>query len=116
MFVTRAGGSPGLETGGTEFEVRTSSVLCPDWAAEAGTSNANRQETNPRARQDKTMISTELERRKFFSVETRLALSPDASGRPILVLVTSGQGRGGRLLGATGYQRTSCVRKVFPFP
>ena len=116
MFVTRAGGSPGLETGGTEFEVRTSSVLCPDWAAEAGTSNANRQETNPKARQDKTMIRTELERRKFFSVETRLALSPDASGRPILVLVTSGQGRGGRLLGATGYQRTSCVRKVFPFP
>ena len=116
MFVTRAGGSPGLETRGAGFEVRTSSELCPDWAAEAGTSNANRQETNPKARQDKTMIKTELERRKFFSVETRVALSPDASGRTFPVLVTSGQGRRDRLHYATGYQRTSCVRKVFPFP
>ena len=116
MLVTRAGDFPGLAAVGAGFEVRTSSGFCPDWAAEAGTSNANRQETNPKARQDKTMIKTELERRKFFSVETRLALSTDASGLPFPLLVTSGQGRGGRLLCATGYQGTSCVRKVFPFP
>jgi len=94
MLVTRAGGSAGLGGRGTGFDVRTSSGLCPAWAAAAGTSKANRHETNPRARHDKTMIRIELERRKFFSVKTRSALYPDASGLPIPVLVTSGQGRG----------------------
>jgi len=70
-MLVRAGGSPGLETCGTGFDARTRSGFCPDWAAAAGSSKANRHETNPRARQDKTMIRIELERRKFFSVETR---------------------------------------------
>ncbi len=65
----RAGGSSNLGARCTGLEVCTISGLCPDWAAEAGSSNANRQETNPRARQDKTMTRIELERRKFFSVE-----------------------------------------------
>jgi hypothetical protein len=80
MLVTRAGDFPGLAAVGAGFEVRTSSGFCPDWAADAGTSNANRQETNPKARQDKMMIRTELERRKFFSVETRVALSRMLAG------------------------------------
>ena len=68
MLVVRDG-APGLAAGGTGLDVRTSSALWPDWAAAAGSSKANRQETNPRARQDKTMMRTELERRKFFSVQ-----------------------------------------------
>jgi hypothetical protein len=68
MLVVRDG-APGLAAGGTGLDVRTSSGLWPDWAAAAGSSKANRQETNPRARQDKTMMRTELERRKFFSVQ-----------------------------------------------
>ena len=114
-LVTRAAGSPGLAARGTGFEVGTSSGLCPDWAAAAGSSNASLHETNPRARQDKTMIRIELERRKFFSVKTRVALSPDASGQPIPVLVTCGQGHGGRFLALPATYGTSCVRKLFPF-
>jgi hypothetical protein len=84
-MVVRAGGSPGLETRGTGFDARTSSGFWPDWAAAAGSSNANRQETNPRAKQDKTtMIRIELERRKFFSVETRLTLIGMLAGRQFL--------------------------------
>jgi hypothetical protein len=68
-MLLRAGGSPGFNPLGAGLEVRTSSGLWLDWAA-AGSSKANRHETNPRAKQDKTMIKIELERRKFFSVET----------------------------------------------
>jgi hypothetical protein len=105
MLVTTAGWASGLEGVGAGFDVRTSSVFCPDWAADAGTSNANRQETNPKARQDKTMMRIELAWRKFFSVKTRMALSPDASGRPIPVLVTCGQGRRGIFIAHPRYQR-----------
>ena len=79
---------------GGGVEVRNSSGLWPDWAAAAGSSKAKCHETNPRARQDKTMIRIELERRKFFSRGNVLNASPDASGLPIAVLVTCGQDRG----------------------
>ena len=72
VLVARAGGSPAFRTLGNGFEAGISSGLCPDWAAAAGSSKANRQDTNPRATQDRTMIRIELERRKFFSVKTRL--------------------------------------------
>jgi len=76
MLVTRAGGFAGLDAGGTEFDVRSSSRFCPDWAAAAGTLKANRQEINPRAREDKSMIRIELERRKFLSVKTPFSALP----------------------------------------
>jgi len=113
MLVTRAGGSAGLDAGGVGLDVRTSSGLWPAWAAAAGSSKANRHEINPRARQDKTMIRIELERRKFFSVENVVNAYPDASGLPIPVLVTSGQARGGGL--SPPITKNFLMRKLFPF-
>ena len=65
------------------FDVGTSSGLCRAWAA-AGSSKANRQEMNPRARQDKAMMRIELERRKFFSVETWFNASRMLAGAQFL--------------------------------
>jgi hypothetical protein len=69
---TTAGGSAALDARGGGFDVRNNSGLWPGCAAAAGTSNANRHETNPSARQDKTIIRIDPERRKFFSVKSRM--------------------------------------------
>jgi hypothetical protein len=69
---TRVGGSAVLDARGGGFDVRTSSGLWLACAAAAGSSKVKRHETNPRARQDKTMIRIEPERRKFFLREKQV--------------------------------------------